>query len=492
MAVVVQAADSDTLGLGGKLSFQLTQAAQIEENSEILFKTATGFVWGVADPVSGSPGEFTLRPGAIVVTGNNLTYGADGKPNGGTVTGVRIALEGTVAEQGAGFDIDSTPMLDITGLAIGGTAFTQAFILAFETGNSVPIENIFFGLPWNYNGSAFSDFFHGFSKNDTLFGNDDRDELFGGGGDNKLYGGAGDDFLRGGGPGKDYLSGGTGRDVADYSDSGTGLTVSLNNPALNTGNAAGDTYNSIENLRGSTLNDTVEGNAGANVLDGNLGNDTLRGLAGGDRLAGSSGNDTLIGGTGGDELQGSAGIDTASYKDATTGVTASLANASLNKGEAAGDSYAEVENLIGSAFDDLLFADNGVNVVSAGNGDDQIRGYRGNDTLAGGSGKDTFVFNSSLSAATNVDTIVDYLAAADTIHLDNAVFTALTTVGPLSAAAFRANTTGLAGDATDRIIYETDTGKLFYDFNGNAAGGGVHFATLSGAPTITAADFVVV
>ena len=60
--------------------------------------------------------------------------------------------------------------------------------------------------------------------------------------------------------------------------------------------------------------------------------------------------------------------------------------------------------------------------------------------------------------------------ADDTIQLENAIFTALTATGTLASAAFRANTTGLAGDSSDRIIYETDTGKLFYDADGKRSG----------------------
>ncbi|EBW1603785.1 calcium-binding protein, partial [Salmonella enterica subsp. enterica serovar Kottbus] len=59
-------------------------------------------------------------------------------------------------------------------------------------------------------------------------------------------------------------------------------------------------------------------------------------------------------------------------------------------------------------------------------------------------------------------------------------------------AAFWASTTGLAHDASDRIIYETDTGRLYYDANGSAAGGRMMIATLTGAPTITHADFFIV
>ena len=74
-----------------------------------------------------------------------------------------------------------------------------------------------------------------------------------------------------------------------------------------------------------------------------------------------------------------------------------------------------------------------------------------------------FAFTRGLNASTNVDTINDF-AVDDTIRLSKAIFAALPT-GTLAAAAFASNTTGIAGDASDRIIYETDTGKIFYVMN---------------------------
>ncbi|MGO4839437.1 calcium-binding protein, partial [Rhizobiaceae sp. 2RAB30] len=113
--------------------------------------------------------------------------------------------------------------------------------------------------------------------------------------------------------------------------------------------------------------------------------------------------------------------------------------------------------------------------------------------LTGGAGSDNFVFNTGLNAATNVDRIVDFNVPQDTIRLDNAVMAGLgTTLGILSAAKFWKSTSGTAHDADDRIIYETDTGKLFYDSNGKAAGGSVHFATLAPNLALTNADFVVI
>jgi Ca2+-binding RTX toxin-like protein len=62
----------------------------------------------------------------------------------------------------------------------------------------------------------------------------------------------------------------------------------------------------------------------------------------------------------------------------------------------------------------------------------------------------------------------------------------------LTAAQFAANASGTAQDASDRIIYETDTGKLFYDSNGSTAGGAVQFALLGTGLALTNADFFIV
>ncbi len=77
-------------------------------------------------------------------------------------------------------------------------------------------------------------------------------------------------------------------------------------------------------------------------------------------------------------------------------------------------------------------------------------------------------------------------ATDDTIRLDDLVFAGLPT-GTLASSAFASNLTGTATDEFDRIIYETDTGRLYFDADGSGSGTRVHFATI----TLTNADFFV-
>ena len=88
--------------------------------------------------------------------------------------------------------------------------------------------------------------------------------------DDTLLGGAGDDILIGG-AGADSLDGGTGNDTADYSSASAGVTADLTTPSNNTGDAAGDTYTSVENLTGSGFNDTLTGDANDNIFNGGAG-----------------------------------------------------------------------------------------------------------------------------------------------------------------------------------------------------------------------------
>ena len=105
----------------------------------------------------------------------------------------------------------------------------------------------------------------------------------------------------------------------------------------------------------------------------------------------------------------------------------------------------------------------------------------------------SFFFNTSLNPLTNVDHVTDF-ATGDTIKLENAVFIGLPTGTLAAGALFAAAGATSAHDADDVIVYNTTTGALYYDADGNKAGGvaAVQFAVLDNHPAITNAHIVVV
>jgi len=240
---------------------------------------------------------------------NDFTYDPSGEPTGGTINSLTIK------------DASNNTLVTETGFSIPITTMMNAIDL-FNSNNS--------------DTSGFNAIFNQYSFNAT--GNT--------GNDNFLSAANADTFV-----------GGSGSDWASYQNAAAAVTANLSNALQNTGEAAGDTYNSIENLRGS-------------------------GFA--DNLIGTSGNNFFRGGGGADWLQGGNGIDTADYKGATQGVIADLGAPSNNTNEAAGDTYSSIENVRGTDFSDAL------------------RGNANNNSLTGGLGADRFVFSSG------VDTIVDF------------------------------------------------------------------------------------
>ncbi len=472
-------------------------------------RVGTEFNVDVSEGLQNMPSVAELADGRLAFTyTDHFQYGLDGHA-GGVVTKIFDTRDGSIwgtanAETiyGSADDTDDT----IYG---GGGA------------------DIIYGLGGNdtiYGGSG-GDTIYGGAGKDILHGEGGNDTLVGGSGSDKLYGGLGNDILNGG-AGKDLLDGGEGFDYASYADATTGVIARLDYPSQNTGEAAGDTYVSIEGLIGSAYADELHGDSGDNTLKGGGGRDTLYGGAGKDKLYGEAGsdylyggagNDILIGGAGKDLLDGGEGFDYASYVDAKTGVIARLDNPSLNTGEAEGDIYVSIEGLIGSAHadelhgdggdntlkggagkdklfggagNDKLFGDAGDDRLNGGSGDDILDGGEGKDRLTGGAGKDTFVFSTALGAS-NVDTITDFTSVDDMIQLSSSIFEGLAK-GALKASAFKDIAMGSV-DASDRILYDSTTGALYFDRDGSGSTyQPVQFAILENNAAISAADFFVV
>ena len=341
------------------------------------------------------------------------------------------------------------------------------------------IENLTLLGTGNINGT-------GNDLNNVIKGTSGKNALVGGNGNDTLDGGTGVDSLNGGAGNDTYVLGAESDTITDSSGTDTitstitrsltGYTMIENLTLLGTGNINGT---------GNDLNNVLKGTSGINTLIGGNGNDTLDGGAGADILDGGAGNDTYVLGAESDKVTDASGTDTI-----TSTITRSLA------------SYATIENLTllgstningtGNGLNNTITGNTGNNTLNGGTGNDKLAGGLGNDILIGGAGADSFLFNTALNAGTNVDTINDFVVADDTILLENAIFTAFTAVGAISSAWFVKNTDGLAKDANDYLVYETDTGNLFYDSNGKASGGSTLVAHLSANLSLTYQDFLIV
>ena len=256
--------------------------------------------------------------------------------------------------------------------------------------------------------------------------------MTGGAFDDNYYGYGGDDVISGRG-GDDYLSGGDGSDT----------------------------------LNGDEGNDRLDGGASGDVLNGGVGDDQLWGRAGTDILNGGDGNDNLYGGTGGDVLIGGAGWDTARYDNATAGVDARLYNAALNTGEAAGDTYSGIEQLVGSYNSDVLYGDGNNNVIAGLGGDDYLDGVGGAlNYLFGGDGND------QVFARSGVD-IVDGGNGFDYVRYDYAdagvqayLYDATLNTGWAAADTY-ASIEGLVGSGFADDLRGNNSGNVLIGLGGN-------------------------
>lgn len=307
----------------------------------------------------------------------------------------------------------------------------------------------------------------------TITGNSGKNVLDGGAGDDKLVGGKGDDT---------YVV-----------DSALDSVVEVDLEGIDTVQA-GVTYTLsayVEKLvltGGGMIDGT--GNGIDNLLTGNAFDNRLSGAAGNDKLVGGAGRDTLVGGTGDDTLDGGLGLDIADYADASSGVTVSLAKTTAQDTIGAGiDAIRNVEDLGGSIHGDKLTGSASANLLLGRAGDDVLSGGLGMDTLLGGADADAFLFESVLGK-TNIDLIEDFLVGTDTIWLDDKIFAKLSGMTVLDAGSFVTGTAAL--DANDYILYDSLTGALFYDKDGNGSGAAAQFAILQGAPVIGASSFLVV
>ncbi len=198
-------------------------------------------------------------------------------------------------------------------------------------------------------------------------------------------------------------------------------------------------------------------------------------------MFGANGDDTYIVDNAGDvtsEVSALGGTDTV-ISSVARNLTAHLENLTLS-------GSADITGA-GNALNNVITGNSGVNTLYGLDSGDTLDGGLGADTLRGGAGADDYVFSTALGGG-NVDAIVGFNVADDTILLNNAVFTGLS-AGTLAAGSFVIG--AAAADADDHIIYNSATGQLFFDADGNGAAAAVLFATLTAGLALTNNDFIV-
>ncbi|MBF0628845.1 MAG: discoidin domain-containing protein [Magnetococcales bacterium] len=229
-----------------------------------------------------------------------------------------------------------------------------------------------------------------------------------------------------------------------------------------TGGGGSDEFKGVTHLTGSDHDDTLTGDAQANTLEGGAGADTVHGGIGDDSLNGGTGNDHLYGDADNDSVYGGYGNDYLSG-----GVGEDL--------------------LLGEAGADTLYGGSGNDTLDGGSYADLLQGGTGQDTLTGSTGVDTFKF---LRPSEGGDTITDF-TATDKLAFVSANFGKLA-VGTLSSIRLRVGTTGLATTSSQRFLFNTTTGVLKYDADGNGkTASGVTIATLSNVTRLSASQIMI-
>lgn len=372
------------------------------------------------------------------------------------------------------------------------------------------------------NGGDGNDTIRGAEGNDTLAGDDGNDSINGGAGNDSLTGGDGNDVIDGDqgndiaflgngndlfiwdpGDGSDTIEGGSGNDTMQFNGANANevFELSANGNRLNffrnIGNITMDT-NSVEQvdinaLGGSdsiTINDLKATDVNAvkvnlaGALNSNSGDNQVDTVT----INGSGARDNV------DISSTAAGVVVEGLAAKVTIVNAETTDQLVLNG---GDGHDNLDashlaanalqlTLNGGAGSDTLRGSQGNDALNGEAGNDLLVGGAGNDTLTGGAGQDFFGFNAPNQGT---DVITDF-TANDFILISRSGFQGGLNVGVLSASQFRLGT--VAGDANDRFIYNNQTGDLFFDVDGSGSASQIQIATLTGAPTLTNADIVII
>jgi len=294
---------------------------------------------------------------------------------------------------------------------------------------TIDAENLGSGSKLNFDGRAeqdgnfdilggeANDTLRGGTQDDTIAGGDGNDLLYGHDGDDSLLGDAGNDKLYGN-DGDDYLAGGEGND----------------------------------SLNGNSGDDILEGQAGADKLYADDGEDVLFGGTGNDSLYGDDGNDSLVGDDGKDKLYGGAGID----------------------------------SLFGGEGDDSLYGNSGNDILEGGTGDDSLRGHGGDDLFLGGTGADTLTGNGGNDTFRyeglneGGDKVNKFVSVDDVFEFSSATYDSAADFSAVNIKGGYDGSNGDFGNNDATFVFDDKNNELWYDENGDDAGGETLIADVSG------------
>lgn len=271
---------------------------------------------GYLSSVDGVIGGFTVASGVMIEiatggTGSDVLIGNEGdnilngRDGNDTVSG-GDGRDRLMASSGAD-QFDGVDGIDVVDYAASFGSL-RVDMLFSQINTNIAAGDTYTNIE-NLSGSRGADNLRGTFDANFIAGQGNVDYIFGRRGEDTLDGGIGDDVLFGG-VDADVLRGGENRDRAQYSEALEAVILDLMNTSLNTGEASGDVYQSIEDLAGSRFADTISGDLGDNRLFGREGNDRLFGRAGDDYLNGGANSDRLDGGVGNDTLRGGQSNDT--------------------------------------------------------------------------------------------------------------------------------------------------------------------------------------
>ena len=325
----------------------------------------------------------------------------------------------------------------------------------------------------------------GNSLNNTITGNSAANLLNGGVGADTLIGGLGNDTYNVDNTG-DVVSE-TSTLAVEIDQVNASVTYSLSANVENLTLIGASTINGT----GNSLNNILIGNAAANILNGGVGADTM---------TGGAGNDTYVVDNTGDVVTETSTL-LAEIDVVNSSITYTL-GANIEKLTLTGTDLINgtgnslANTLTGNITANILDGGLGNDSINGGAGDDLIIGGAGNDSLSGGLGSDVFWFTEAINAISNKDIITDFLSGTDKLQFNLSIVSAVGGVGQFVTGdqRFWSNATGVAHDASDRLIYNTSSGVLSYDSDGSGANGSIAIALLGTMthPVLSATDLIVV